>query len=177
MSNRTHPTVSAPPFTIEVADADDEAAFLEIAGLAEALQKQGGYAPPDYKKMADDIYATMKQGMTWLARAAPDAPNAGEALGALGLEEVAFRYSRETYLQDVGFYVKPQSRASQVGAALMAEACKEGERRGKIVLIEITSPDRRRKAFHTESGVVTQIAGFVPVGYVLRLGARAARKD
>jgi GNAT superfamily N-acetyltransferase len=166
-----------PRFTIETADPDDQETFLEVFEMSLALQKQGGYAPPDEEAIARDVWATMAQGMTWIARAAPGEPNAGEPLGALGLEEIRFRYSRETFLSNPGFYVRPEYRKVGVGEALIARARQEGEARGKVVLIVVTSPDRgaKRKAFRTEAGLVAQIAGFVPMGYVLKLtGAGSA---
>jgi GNAT superfamily N-acetyltransferase len=164
------------------ADNSEDSLIWEVMEMALALQRQGGYAPPDYDKIAKDVYATVKQGMTWVARASgppgagPGAgphsdTDAGRAIGGLALEEVPFRYSAETFLSSPGLWVAPAWRGGRVGAALLSRAREEGKRRGKVVMVHITSPDRKpaRARTHTEAGMIAQIAGFVPMGYVLRI--------
>ena len=149
--------------TVTIARAGhDEAAFREVFDLALALHQEGGYARLDARKAAEGVYAVLTEGMVWLART-PD----GIAVGTLGLTELPFWYSTDTYLQDAWFYVRPEWRWAQVGVALLRAARDEAQTRNKIALITVTSPDRRPKA--TPMTLDSQIAGFVPLGYSLRL--------
>lgn len=155
MSKRKHPAV-----TIAKAGTD-ESSFTEVFQLMVALHREGGYAPLDGTKAAAGVYATLKDDATFLARIN------GEAVGVLALAEIAFWYSQDTYLQDVGFYVKPEHRRGRIGVALMRAARAEAERRKKIALITVTSPDRPPK--NTTMSLESQIAGYVPLGYTIKI--------
>lgn len=188
MSNRTHkaaaregerPTLSLPPrFTIEVAkvhkkEAADEAAFVEVFEIMLELHKEGGYAPLDMDDAIAAVDAVRRERMTFLARL--DAPHgddpAGFPIGILAMMELPFWYNRRTtYLTDQGFYVRPAYRRGKVGVALLMAARRLAEFRGKIAIVQVTNPDRRPK--RNAATVLTQNAGFVPVGYALRLAGR-----
>lgn len=149
-----------PAIVIEKAGTD-EASFIEAFELMVALHREGGFAPLDGEKSAAGVYTALKDGATWLARID------GKAIGVLSLVELPFWYSKDTYLQDAGFYVRPKFRKRRVGVELMKAAREEGQRRNKIVLITVTSPDRRPKK--TPMSLESQIAGFVPLGYTIKL--------
>ena len=147
----------------------DEASFVEVYALTLALHREGGYAPLDNAKASAAVFAVLDEGMVWVARSA-----SGEAIGTLGLVELPFWYSSETYLQDAWFYVAPAYRRAKVGVALLRAARAEAETRGRIALITVTSPDRRPKA--TPATLDSQLAGYVPLGYTLRLASQTANR-
>lgn len=141
---------------------NDEASFVEVYELTLELHREGGYAPLDNDKAAAAVYQVLTEGMVWVARDA-----AGVAIGTIGLTELKFWYSQESYLQDAWLYVRPAFRKGRVGVLLMQAARAEAQKRNKIALITVTSPDRRPKA--TPMTLDSQIAGYVPLGYTLRL--------
>ena len=146
--------------TIEVAK-DDEESFAEVFGLLLDLHKAGGYGPLDVETAGRNAYLVIKEGMVFVAR------KDGKAIGTLGLTDVQFWYSQDRFLQDAWFFVAPAHRRGQVGVKLMRAARDEGERRNKIVFITINNPDRRPK--RTTASLESQTAGFVPLGYTLKL--------
>jgi GNAT superfamily N-acetyltransferase len=164
-----------PSFSIETAAfGEDEdanaAAFIEVFELMCELHKEGGYAPLDVKAAGGNVYSVMTQGMTFLARL--DEPcgsdPAGTPIGVLALTEVGFWYDpNTTHLLDLGYYVRPEYRAGNVGIRLLDRARQEAQDRQKIIFIAITSPDRRPP--RTRATLESQMAGFVPLGYSLRL--------
>ena len=157
MSNRT----AHAGLTIERAGAD-EASFAEVFDLTLALHKQGGFARMDYEKTAAAVYSTLKDGIVFVAR-----NERREAIGTLGLSEQRFWYSQDTFLQDAWVYVRPAYRKGGVGVALMRAARDEAQRRGKICFITVHNPDRRSKK--TAMSLESQTAGFVPLGYTIKL--------
>lgn len=149
--------------TFAVAPAGtDEATFVDVYALTLALHRQGGHAPLDNDKASAAVYRVLQEGMAWIAR-----DQTGEPIGTLALTELAYWYSQATYLEGAWFYVRPEWRAGRVGVALLKAARAEAQARKRIALITITSPDRRPK--RTPMTLESQLAGFVPLGYTLRL--------
>ena len=167
VDERAAPTAISPltthhsPFSIEHA-GDDEASFADVYALTVALHLEGGFAALDNDKASRAVYQVLQEGLVWVAR-----DESGEAIGTLGLTELSFWYSQDTYLQDAWLYVRPDFRGAQVGVALMRAARAEAQARNKIVLITVTNPDRRPKA--TAMSLESQLAGFVPLGYTLKI--------
>lgn len=140
----------------------DETSFMEVFDLLVALHKEGGYAPMNVKKAIAQTYGVLQQGMTLVAR-----NEDGEAVGVLPLMEVDFWFADESFLLGRSFYVRPKYRRGRVGVQLLQAAREEGERRNKLVFVELDNPDRKPKK--TKASLVIQQAGFVPLGYTLRL--------
>ena len=147
-------------FTVEVAGTDQDS-FTDVFGLLVALHKEGGYAPLDVEVAAPNAWHTMAEGMTLLAR-----DGAGKPIGTLALTELQFWYSTDTYLQDGWFYVRPAWRNRGVGVALMRKAREIADAKSKIMLVTVTNPDKRPKK--TDMTLMSQNAGYVPVGYTIR---------
>lgn len=145
---------------IERAGAD-EVAFSEVFGLLLELHRTGGYAVLDTETAARNAYAVLNEGMTFVARID------GQAVGTLALTELPFWYSKSTFLQDAWLYVKPEYRKGLVGVKLMRAARDEAQKRSQIAFVTLNNPDRRPKA--TVMSLESQVAGFVPVGYTLKL--------
>lgn len=139
----------------------DEESFSEVFGLLLDLHKAGGYASLDTETAALNSYDVLKEGMTFVAKID------GKAVGTLALTELSFWYSKQTFLQDAWLYVKPEHRKAAVGVQLMRAAKAEAQTRNKIAFITLNNPDRRPKA--TTMSLESQIAGYVPVGYTLKI--------
>lgn len=139
----------------------DEASFNEVFGLLLDLHKAGGYATLDVETAALNAYAVLKEGMTFVAKLD------GKAIGTLALTELKFWYAKQTFLQDAWLYVAPEYRKGVVGIQLMRAAKDEAQARNKIAFVTLNNPDRRPKA--TVMSLESQIAGYVPVGYTLKV--------
>ena len=150
-----------PTFMIEKATLD-ERGFADVWPLTLALHKEGGYARLDQSKAGAAVYKTIQEGMVFVAR-----DGSGEAIGTLGLTELRFWYSPETFLQDAWLYVRKAYRKKGVGVALMRAAREEAQARGKICFVTVNNPDRRPKK--TPMSLESQTAGFVPLGYTIKL--------
>ena len=140
---------------------DDETSFEEILDMLIALHASGGYAPFNPVKAAEAAFRVMSEGMCWVARIG------GKPVGTLALTETAFWYGDTTFLHDAWFWVAPEHRAKDVGVALLKAAKAEAETRNKLCFVSMTNPDRRPKK--TPATIVTQLAGYVPLGYTLTL--------
>lgn len=147
-------------FTVEVAGTDQDS-FSAVFGLLVGLHAEGGYAVLDVEVAAPNCWHVMAEGMTLLAR-----DGSGKPLGTLALTELQFWYSKDTYLQDGWFYVVPEYRNKGVGLELMRRAREIADAKSKILLVTVTNPDKRPKK--TEMTLVSQNAGYVPVGYTIR---------
>lgn len=147
---------------IEIERAEvTEAAFSKVFALLVALHKEGGYAPLDVEKAAKNALDVMAEGMVFVAEID------GKPVGTIGLTELSFWYSPQTFLQDAWLFVLPQFRGGQVGVRLMQAARMEAERRNKVAFVTVNNPDRRPKA--TKQSLESQVAGFVPLGYTLKI--------
>lgn len=140
----------------------NEADFTEVMTLLIELHEENGFAPLDLDKASRNVYRTIGEGMTWLARAGEDLP-----IGVLGLTEHAFWYGNLTFLLSAWFYVRPEHRFGRVGVALMRRAREEADRRGLICFIETSNP--RKAAKGGLASVAMERAGYIPAGYMLRL--------
>lgn len=146
----------------ERAAADNEEAFCDVFELLLELHKVGGYAPLDIDKLTRDTYAVLTHGMTFIAR-----DEKGTPIGILGLVEEPFYYSQVTFLGSKWLYVRPEHRGGPAFRALLHAAKAEAEARDKLLFIQIDNPDRRPKS--TRTTIEAQGAGFVPLGYTLRI--------
>ncbi len=138
-----------------------EGSFEEVFSLLVALHREGGYAPLDVEKAARRTIDVMSEGMVFVARVG------GKAVGTIGLTEVAFWYSPQMFLQDAWLFVLPEHRRGRVGVRLMQEARNEAQRRNLVAFVTVNNPDRRPKA--TKQSLISQEAGFVPLGYTLKI--------
>ncbi len=140
----------------------DEGSFRDVFELLIELHKEGGYASMDIGKAVTGTYATIQSGAAFLAR-----KKSGEALGVIGLQEVNFWYSHEKFLQEVWFYVRAEYRKGLVGTKLLGAAKSEADARNMMLFVSVTNPDRKPKK--TNLMVESLNAGYVPVGYTLKL--------
>lgn len=166
MSNRT---LSLPPrFWVDKCPCD-EFWFEEVFALMVELHAEGGYARLNRQKARPAVWAVLNEGTTFLARLEEQSGGdpAGLPIGVLAMTEQPFWYGDETFLVDHGFYVKPKYRKGRVGVSLLKAAREEAQARNKIAIIAVTNPDRAPKLNGVT--VISQNAGFVPVGYTLRL--------
>jgi GNAT superfamily N-acetyltransferase len=147
---------------IEIVKADvGEESFAEVFGLLLELHRTGGYAPLSTDKAALAALNVISEDMTFIARVE------GNAVGTIGMTELAFWYSEQTFLQDAWLFVKPEHRSGRVGVRLMQAARDEAQARGKLAFVTLNNPDRRQKA--TRMSLESQVAGFVPLGYTLKI--------
>jgi len=148
--------------TIERAQANEET-FCDVFELLLELHKVGGYAPLDEEKAIARTYEVLEHETVFIAR-----NKDGKAVGTLGLHEVKFWYSDTSYLQDAWFFVLPRYRRGKAGVLLLRAAREEAEQRNLLALLTVNNPDRRPKK--TKSTVLAQVAGYVPLGYTLKIG-------
>jgi hypothetical protein len=147
--------------TIERA-SPDEGIFKEVLALCLGLYRDNGIAPLNTQKLARHTFDVIAQGMTFITRVD------GQAVGVLGLVEVGYSYSDETYLKDAGIWLMPEHRKGRAFEMLLAAARAEAEKRGKVLKIYFTNPDRAAK--RRGRVVEGEILGFVPAGYAMRFG-------
>ena len=140
----------------------DEKSFCDVFALLLELYREGGYWRLNLDKAAKNCFSTLTENMTFIAR-----DDNGRAIGVLGLREIDPWFSDDTYLQGTWFYVRPEHRKGRVGVDLMRAAAAEGDARNKIVLCGTDNCDRRRKK--TQLGLMFELAGWIPIGYDLRL--------
>lgn len=139
-----------------------ETTFREVFDLCLGEYREVGYVPINPEKLARTLYEIIDEGMTFLARDAE-----GRAIGTIGLIELGYWYSDETYLHDKFWFVVPDSRPTGAGLALMKAAKEEAQRRGKILFIGVKNPNRQSK--NRTMMLESQDAGFVPFGYTMRM--------
>lgn len=126
------------------------------------LHKIGGYAPVDYDDAAVGTYDFLATGVVFIAYVD------GEPAGAICGVELPYWYNRKhTHLQSLPIYVRAKFRNMNIGARLLRAFQQEGERRGIIAFATVDNPDRKRSA--AWRGVESLIAGFVPLGYTMKL--------
>ena len=138
-----------------------EAGFEEILDMLIRLHATGGYAPFNPIKAAEAAFRVISEEMCWVARIG------GKPVGTLALTEASFWYGDTYFLRDAWFWVDPEHRAKDVGVALLKAAKAEAEARNQLCFISMTNPDRRPKK--TPTTIVSQLAGYVPLGYTLTL--------
>ncbi len=161
--NRTSPPPakpSEPQIRIE-APANTEANFNILFEMLLELHKIGGYAPLDVDKAAFHTYDMLATGIVFIAYV--DGTPAGVIAGV----EQPFWYSQATHMQSIPLYVRAPYRKGQVGRMLLKAFAEEADRRGIIAFVSIDNPDRRPKA--TKVSIESQLAGYVPVGYTMKL--------
>ncbi len=147
-------------FTIEIAE-NDEKSFTDVFELLLQLHKEGGYAPLDADAAARHAYLVLSEGRSLVARSAD-----GKSFGTLALAEQQFWYAQESFLQDAWVFVSPRHRRGKVGVELMRRARDLAQEAGKIAFVTVNNPDRRQKK--TKMALVSQTAGYVPIGYSIK---------
>lgn len=147
--------------TVEKAGSD-ERSFRDVFELCLLLHKEGGYAPLDVSKAANNCYQVLRENACFVART-----QNGRAVGTLALTTLRFWYSAESFLQDAWFFVRPEYRGGDVGVLLMRAARAEADAQAKIAFVTVNNPDRRPK--QTRMSIESQVAGYVPLGYTLKI--------
>lgn len=145
---------------IERAPATREA-FETVFPLLIDLHRVCGFAPMDVPFAAENVWHTLQEGLTFIARVN------GKAVGILGCTETTFYYSPRSLLRDQFFYVSPEHAGGKVGIALLRAAAAAASERNTICLVSYTNPDRRPKPSDATRHAL--IAGFVPLGYTLNI--------
>lgn len=140
----------------------DETTFREVFDLCLGEYREVGYVPINPEKVARSLYEIIDAGMTFIARDAE-----GKAIGTLGLIELGYWYSDETYLHDKFWFVRPEARPTGAGLGLLKAAKDEAQRRGKILFIGVKNPTRQWK--NRTMMLESQDAGYVPFGYTMRM--------
>lgn len=151
----------APAFTIDIAGTD-EATFAAVFDLLVAEHAEAGIGPLNPEKTAEVCYRTLEQGMTLIAR-----DKKGRIIGTMGISNKTFWYGDMPYLHDVWLYVAPEHRKKDVCRMLMKGARAIADARNLLLFVTIANPNRRTKT--TPMGLIAQEAGYVPVGYTMRM--------
>lgn len=145
---------------IEIAK-NDEQTFIDVFELLVKLHGEGGFDVLDSDEASRNAYRVLSEGMTLVAR-----DDNGKAIGTLGLVELKFWYSKQTFLQDGWFFVLPKHRKGRVGVELMRAARAIADEKTKMLFVTVNNPDRRVKK--TKMTLQSQTAGYVPVGYTIQ---------
>lgn len=139
----------------------DEADFAILFEMLLELHKIGGYAPLDVEKAAGNAFDLLENGVALVAYVD------GKPAGAIAGVETDFWYSQQKHLQSIPLYVREAYRNRNVGKVLLKAFAQEAESRGIPAFVTIDNPDRRPKA--TKMSIESQIAGYVPLGYTLKI--------
>lgn len=150
-----------PSFTIDIAGTDEDS-FRDVFDLLLAEHAEAGIAPLNAEKTAEVCYRTLEQGMTLIAR-----DRKGKAIGTMGIVNQEFWYSDTPHLQDVWLYVAPKNRRGTVGKMLLKGARAIADARDLLLFVTIANPNRPHKK--STFGLTAQHAGYVPVGYTMRM--------
>lgn len=137
-----------------------EADWDDLVPLCIQFHQANGMAPLDLEVLRENVIRSAKQNLLLIAE-----NDDGEAVGLLPLVQCRYSYSREHYLNDVLFYVKPG--VSGVGKELMAAAREIAETLGEIAVLSVVNSKRTH-------GRIAAIFGWAPIGYVVRLKTRGA---
>lgn len=148
-------------FTVDIAGTDEQS-FRDIFDLLLAEHEEAGIVPLNAEKTAEFCYRTLEQGMTLIAR-----DKKGKAIGSMGIVNQSFWYSDAPCLQDVWLYVAPKNRRSTVGKMLLKGARAIADARNAPLFVTIANPNRPQKK--RTIGLTAQHAGYVPVGYTMRI--------
>lgn len=139
---------------IRLATLEDMPAILDL--LLE-FHAENGFAPLNLDKVKLDVSNLIENLDLFVAYI-------DEALvGLLGIEDNVLRYSDHHVLVDAYFFVGLKHRGGTIGLRLMQAATLEAERRGLPLYIRVSNPTRARR------GRVSEIVGYFPAGYVVRL--------
>lgn len=149
-------------FTIEQADNSEET-YMEVLELLMKLFEEGGFAPWDLDEATSAVYNTLSEGNVFVAK-----NDRGEMVGTIAMTEVAFWYSKTTFLHNLWFYVLPRYRRGKVGVELMKAVRQRADELKKLAFVNVDNPRRRTKK--TKMTLVSQEAGYVPSGYTIRAG-------
>jgi hypothetical protein len=148
--------------TIERLGFVTPATFQEVFALLVREHQDVGYVPLAADKAAVSAYGVMQEGMVWVARL-PD----GTAIGTIGLTELSYWYSHETFLRDAWWFVIPEHRPTGAGLALLKAARDESERLKRILQVTVKNPARQSK--NRRMMLESQDAGYVPNGFTFRM--------
>lgn len=154
---------------IETAEPDEKTVFELYEFLLTGQYREGGYAPVNPQKSLEKIYLGIKEGGTFNARA-----DDGSLIGTIGMVQFDYWYSDWFFLSNRWFYVPKDQRFRDIGVKLMRSARQLAARTpqvdgsvGVTAFITVDSPDRRPKG--TAMSLYAQIAGFTPLGHVIKL--------
>lgn len=154
---------------IETAKADEKT-FKELSEfLLKGQFTEGAYAPLNPDKAAKAVYSALADGGTFIAR-----DDEGKLIGTLPMTTYEYWYSDWIFLSNQWFYVDRQARFRDVGVKLMRAARLYAARKqqvdgsvGVTAFVMVNNPDRRAKG--TATSLFAQIAGYTPLGHVLKL--------
>lgn len=153
---------------IETPEADEKAILELFDFLRYGQYLEGGYAPVNVQKSLESIYQAVKEGGVFNAR------SDGKLVGSLAMVKFDYWYSDWFFLSNRWFFVPKSQRFRDVGVKLMRAARLHAARAAQVdgtvgvtAFITVDSPDRRPKG--TAMSLYAQIAGFTPLGHVIKL--------
>jgi GNAT superfamily N-acetyltransferase len=155
----------APSETLVVRAAMSDQDAIEIHKLLMLMGQEIADAPVDPIVVMEDVYsfiASETKGAFLMATLG------GKLIGCLGLENVRYRYSRETCISEVYLFVHPDHRKSGAFEALIAEATAIADMAGKKLYIRIANPNRRRG----KREKVFDLLRYQPVGSIYAMHPR-----
>ena len=139
------------------------AASVEDAGairdfLLDYAAAEMAEAPVDPAILYETILHTMTDGAAMMALLD------GTLAGYLGIVATPYSYSRERFLVDTGFFVRPEYRGGDVARALLAEARGIADHARLVLKIVDTNVAKRRRP--GRAAITAEIIGYRPAGRV-----------
>ena len=122
------------------------------------FHRENGLAPLNAEKTLHWIIRMVSEGRVLVAL------RDGEIAGAIGLRQVPLPYSDKSLLCDEFFYVRMQWRGESVGRDLRVAFQGLANAGGQIGILTVLNPGRQVKRRR-----VSDLVGFLPFGYVLRI--------
>lgn len=140
---------------IRIAEPEDTQPLVD---LLLDFYAENGLAPLNFKKGVAWVTQMVAEGRVILSM------RDGEIAGAIGIREVPLNYSDKTLLCDEFFYVRMDVRDESVGRELREAFTNIASGTGQIGILTVLNPGRQAKRRR-----VSDLVGFIPFGYVLRL--------
>lgn len=111
----------------------------------------------------------MKKTMAWVTKMVEQGrvivdERDGEITGAMGVREIELNYADKSLLNDEFFYVKMEWRGESVADGLRRKFVELAQAGNQIGILTVFNPGRM-----AAKGRVSDIIGFIPFGYMLRL--------
>ncbi len=126
------------------------------------MHAEVGRAPLDHKKMLANVaHSVMRHAAYVVEDVSGDEPR---IIASMGLIELDYWYSQDSYLSEVWFYVHPDYRDGEAARLLLAEARQLSERTGLSVMLVAFSEKRQRPRNGLER-IATQVS-FAPAGAI-----------
>lgn len=148
-----------PDLNVRAAVAEDWPALKD---LLVRFHGENGLAPLNLDKVRVLALQQIDLGLVILAEVK------GELVGGVGLVEESWWYSDERLLRDFFLYVTPEARGSAAFDELKKTA--EGIAEGFEIPCFLTVLNHERAG---KRGRIASLQGWMPAGYVVRLGQRA----